>query len=157
MHGRVQADAIPSEVIPRHHHQITQQQYAALEVIALSFAVHVTQQKDAQNHRDHVPLREQERKSVPGCFNGVGGRHWIDCREENESWDLQEADLKGVGRTNFHGQGDVAVHSEGDGVLGIVLAAGKQDWVLTRFVREMGWRSGVDIHVFSATACNASE
>lgn len=112
MHGRVQPNAIPAEVITRHHHQITQQQYAALEVIALSFAVHVAQQEDAQNHRDHVPLREQKRKSVPGCFKGVGGRHWIDCREENESWDLQQADLKGVGGTDFHGQGDVAVHSE---------------------------------------------
>lgn len=123
MHGRVQPDAIPTEVIPSHHHQVTQQQYAALEVIALSFAVHVAQQEDAQNHGNHVPLREQERKSVPGCFKGVGGRHWIDCREENESWNLQEADLKGVGGTDFHGQGDVAVHSERDGVLCTVLAA----------------------------------
>lgn len=37
--------------------------------------------------------------------------------EEDHGGDLEEADLEGVGGADFHRQGDVAAHCEGDGVL----------------------------------------
>jgi hypothetical protein len=41
----------------------------------------------------------------------------VDGAEEDEAGDLQKTDLKRVCGADFHGEGDVAVHSEGDGVL----------------------------------------
>ena len=49
-----------AEVEAHHDNQVAQDQDAALEVIALTFAVHVRQQEDAQDYGDHVPLREDE-------------------------------------------------------------------------------------------------
>ena len=42
----------------------------------------------------------------------------MDGAEEDERGNLKEEDLKSVRGADFHGQGDVAVHGKGDGVLG---------------------------------------
>jgi hypothetical protein len=45
----------------RNHDNVSEDQDAAFKIVALAFAVHVTQQEDAENDGNHVPLREDER------------------------------------------------------------------------------------------------
>lgn len=51
---------IVGEVEANDNDQVGQEQNAALEVVALALAVHVAQQKHAQDHRHHIPLWEEE-------------------------------------------------------------------------------------------------
>ena len=46
--------------------EVRQDEDGPLEVVALSFAVHVREEEHTQDHCDHVPLREDE-----GCVGGL--------------------------------------------------------------------------------------
>jgi hypothetical protein len=64
-----------------------------------------------------VPFFKEQGKGV------VKDILWIDELSmngtiEDQRWNLQKADLKRVGGSNLHGQCDVTVHGEGNGVLG---------------------------------------
>ena len=53
-----------AEVIASNHHEVTEQQNTALEIVTLAFAVHVAQQEDTQDNRHHIPLWEEETERV---------------------------------------------------------------------------------------------
>lgn len=126
-----QSAIIPRKVESDQHDQITEDQDATLKVVALSFAVHVREQDDTENDGDHVPLWEDEGEGVAGDFfsaatNNTGvtstnptnkGITRVQSREGNEGGYLEKTDLQGIGGSDFHGQGNVAVHGERDGVL----------------------------------------
>jgi hypothetical protein len=59
MPSQVHLIPIPTEIKSNDDHQIAQQQYTPLEVIALPLSVHVRQQEHAQDDGHHVPLREE--------------------------------------------------------------------------------------------------
>ena len=107
---------VPRQIKPDHNNQICQHENTPFEIIAFALAIHVAQEENAQDHSHHVELREDEVEGVVSESRrvDVGGVHG---GEEDEGGDLQEADLEGVGGADFHREGDVAVHGEGDGVL----------------------------------------
>ena len=112
----------PTKPKPHDNNKVGENQRAPLEIIALPLPNHPTHQKHRQNRRHHVPLGKDQREGVPqrllrrGRGWGRGEVFVVDTREEDEGGDLEEDDLQGVGGADFHGQSDVAVHGEGDGV-----------------------------------------
>lgn len=82
--------------------EIAEQENGALEIIALTLAIHVAEQEDAQNDSDHVPLGENKAKSVvvevfwakPLSINGA---------EQYQSRNLKQANLEGIRGSNLHG------------------------------------------------------
>ena len=110
--------------------QIGQHEDATLEVVALALAIHVAEEEDAENHRHHVPLWEDE---VEGVLEELLGLDVAAANgaEEDEGGDLEQADLKSVGRADLHGKRDVAVHGEGDGVLCTQMSV-IRGWLLLR-------------------------
>jgi len=63
-----------------------------LKVIALSLAVHVGKQENAENHRDEIPLRENHAESVGDKVTGVE-RSAVDRAEQNQCGDLKQTNL----------------------------------------------------------------
>jgi len=45
---------------PHNHDAVREDEDAPLKVVALALAVHVAEEEDAQDHRHHVPLREDQ-------------------------------------------------------------------------------------------------
>lgn len=48
------------EVESNDNDEVREDEYGAFEVVALSFAVHVREEENAENNRDHVPLWEDQ-------------------------------------------------------------------------------------------------
>lgn len=87
---------VSAVVVTNNNHQVSQHQNAALEVVALSFAVHVAEQEDAQDDGNHVPLREEKRERVVCGFSSRGNTR-PERRVKDQGGDLKEAHLQGVG------------------------------------------------------------
>lgn len=51
---------VASQIETYHDDEVSEHQDAAFEVIAFAFTVDVAEQKDAKNHGNHIPLRENE-------------------------------------------------------------------------------------------------
>jgi hypothetical protein len=45
-------------------HEVAEKKDRSLEVVALSFTIHITEQEDAEDDCDHVPLREDQAERV---------------------------------------------------------------------------------------------
>lgn len=91
---RIRGEA--AEVVTDNNNKVGQHQDAALEVVALSFSIHVAQQEHAQDNRHHIPLREQEGEGVQ-CRITTGRNTWPERRVKDERGDLKQADLQSVG------------------------------------------------------------
>ena len=117
----------------------------------LAFAIHVTEQEDAE-YDSHLRMISTQSDGPEFLIRGspcqIVGRSSCEIRElifvpfgeaallkgmiqeirvanelsiysavQNKSRDLQEAYLEGISGSNFHGQGDVAVHGKRNGIL----------------------------------------
>lgn len=120
---------VATEEVANHHDQIRQAENAAFEIVALALSVHVTQEENAQDDRDQVPLREEQCEAVQPAIVYVtpSGRALVDGREKNKAGDLQEADLKCIGRADLHRKRDVAVHGKRYSILGAALETRARD------------------------------
>ena len=107
---------VSRKVEAHHHDEVRKDQDAAFKVVALSLAINVAEEEDAKDHCDHVPLREDE---VEGVVEQVlrFDIAAVDGAEKDEGWYLEEADLQSIGGANFHREGNITIHGEGDGIL----------------------------------------
>lgn len=58
--GRLHIKHEAGEVEADNYDKVGEDENRALEIVALSFAVHVREEKDTENYSHHVPLREDK-------------------------------------------------------------------------------------------------